>query len=68
MKSDRPYKPQKRLYSVEDAGIYLGRTAHAIRSLCYSGRLRMVKIDCRVFLDVYDMDALIEKSKISYDY
>jgi len=68
MNSDRPNRLQKRLYSVEDAAIYLGRTAHAIRSLCYSGRLRVVKIDGRVFLDVNDMDMLIENSKISYDY
>ncbi len=68
MKPDRPHRPQKRLYSVEDAAIYLGRTAHAIRSLCYSGKLRVVKMDGRVFLDVYDMDALIENSKVSFDH
>ncbi len=68
MNFDRPHRLQKRLYSVEDAAIYLGRTVHAVRSLCYSGRLRVVKIDGRVFLDVNDMDMLIENSKISYDY
>lgn len=67
-KTDKRSKTQKRLYSVEDAAVYLGRTAHAVRSLCYSGRLPAVKIDGRVFFDVYDMDALIERSKVSFEY
>ncbi len=60
--------PHKRLYTVDEAAIYLGRTAHAVRELQYAGKLPIVKIDARVFYDVQDLDKLIEISKITWNY
>ncbi len=54
---------QQRLYNLEDAAVYLGRTEAAVRELQYRGRLPVVKIDRRVQYDVKDLDKLIEKSK-----
>jgi excisionase family DNA binding protein len=57
-------KIQKRLLSVEEAAAYLGRTKEAVQHMIAAGKLPTVKSDRRVFLDVRDLDAWIERSKI----
>jgi hypothetical protein len=59
---------QKRLYSIEEAAVYLGRTVYAVREIYYSGKLPVVKIDGRIYIDIQDMDTLIEQSKVTVDY
>jgi hypothetical protein len=54
-----------RLLTMEGAGEYLSRSADSIRGLIRSGRLPTVRIDNRVFLDVKDLDRVIENSKAS---
>lgn len=56
-------KVQQRLFTVEDAAIYLGRTKKAVQHLIASGKLRTVKCDHRVFLDRKDLDEWIERGK-----
>lgn len=56
-------RPRPRLLTVEAAGEYLSRSAESIRALVKSGRLPAVRIDARVFLDVHDLDRIIEASK-----
>lgn len=53
----------KRLYSVKEAGKYLGRSAWAIRHLIWEGHLPQVRQGRRVMVDVVDMDRFIEKYK-----
>jgi hypothetical protein len=55
---------KKRLFSINEAGTYLGRSPGAIRELVYKGHLPCVKADKRTFLDVRDMDTWIELNKI----
>ena len=57
----------KRLYDIQEASCYLGRTEGAVRELIYKGILATVKIDRRVQIDVYDMDRLIDKSRVTED-
>lgn len=52
-----------RLFTVEQAAVYLGRSEEGARHLIASGRLPTVKMDRRVFIDVKDLDRLIEESK-----
>ena len=52
-----------RLFSIEEAARYLGRTSHSVRHLINSGKLLAVRIDDRVFLDRRDLDAAIERAK-----
>lgn len=54
----------KRLYSLAEAGTYLGRSTWSIRRLIWSGELPSVRAGGRVQLDVQDMDAFIEQHKI----
>jgi len=53
----------KRLYSVKEAGRYLGRSPLTIRRLIRDGVLREVRQGRRVMIDLVDMDLFIEKYK-----
>jgi excisionase family DNA binding protein len=56
-------KVPPRLFTVEDAGLYLGRTNKAVQHMIASGKLPTVKADRRVFLDRKDLDEWIERGK-----
>lgn len=55
---------RKRLYTVQEAAEYLGRSVWSIRRLIWEGLLPSVRVHGRVHLDVADMDKLIEQSKV----
>jgi excisionase family DNA binding protein len=54
---------EKRLFSVKEAGRYLGRSPWAIRHLIWEGHLPQVRQGRRVMVDIIDMDRFIEKHK-----
>lgn len=54
----------KRLYSVKEAGKYLGRSPWAIRHLIWEGHLAQVRQGRRVMVDVVDMNRFIERHKM----
>jgi len=56
-------RPEQRLLTVEQAAQYLGRTKEAVQHLIAAGKLPRVRFDRRVYLDIVDLDRLIEKSK-----
>ncbi len=64
----RRKRVKQRLFTVQQAALYLGRTVYALREIYYSGKLPVVKIDGRIFIDVQDLDRPIEQSKVTYDY
>lgn len=53
----------KRLYTVDEAAIYLGRTACAIREMIWAGKLPVVRSDRRVFIDLKDLSAFVRRNK-----
>jgi hypothetical protein len=55
---------QPRLLTVDAAGSYLSRSADAVRALIKTGKIPVVRVDARVFVDVRDLDRLIETSKV----
>jgi excisionase family DNA binding protein len=57
-------KIRKRLLSVNEAAVYLGRTREAVQHMVASGKLPVVKSDRRVFLDIKDLDQWIQGCKI----
>jgi hypothetical protein len=57
------YPLSKRLYTLEEAGHYLGRTLWSMRELIWKGSLPIVRNGKRIFVDIKDMDIFIEKSK-----
>jgi len=58
---------RKRLYNVEEAAEYLGRSVWGVREIIYSGQIDCVRIGRRVQLDIRDMDKWIEENKIRYE-
>ncbi len=62
----RKDRPAKRLYDLEEASLYMGRTVCALREMIWAGKLPVVKDGRRILLDVYDMDRWIEQSKYTF--
>jgi excisionase family DNA binding protein len=54
---------QKRLYSIKEAAIYLGRTETALREMLWAGKLPYIRDGRRLLLDLQDMDRWIDESK-----
>lgn len=53
----------KRLFSIPEAAIYLGRSDWSIRRLIWNGDLPQVRAGGRVHVDIRDMDEFIDKNK-----
>ena len=60
---NEPRTISQRLYSIKEAGIYLGRSEWSMRRLIWAGHLPTVRIGGRIHLDVQDMERLIEQNK-----
>lgn len=58
-------KAVKRLYSLPEAAVYLGRSEWSVRRLIWGGELPSVRAVGRVHVDVRDMDDFIEKHKVT---
>jgi excisionase family DNA binding protein len=56
---------RKRLFSLPEAAIYLGRSTWSVRRLIWSGELPQVRAGGRVHVDVQDMDKFIERNKVT---
>jgi excisionase family DNA binding protein len=59
---------QKRLYSISEASVYLGRTVWGVREMIWAGKLPIVRDGRRILLDILDMEKWIEKNKTQYSY
>jgi len=59
----------KRLYTLKEAGEYLGRSVWGVRELVWSRQLPVVKqAGCRkMYLDRNDLDTFIEQNKAVYN-
>jgi hypothetical protein len=53
----------QRLKSIEDAAEDIGRTKPGMDHLIASGKIRTVRADRRVMIDVQDLDRWIEENK-----
>lgn len=62
--SAQPQGVQKRLYTIQEAAIYLGRSVWGVRELIWKGELPSVRVGRRVHLDINDLDAWIEQNKV----
>jgi excisionase family DNA binding protein len=57
----------KRLYSIAEASIYLGRTVWAVREMLWAGKLPCIRDGRRILLDIKDMDSWVEQSKVRFE-
>lgn len=58
----------KRLYSIKDASVYLGRSVWAVREMLWAGKMPYIKDGKRILLDIHDMESWIEKNKTQFTY
>lgn len=63
-----PKGPQKRLYSLQEAAFYLGRTIHSLREIIWAGKIPFVKVDRRLFIDIRDLERLVEQFKERFTF
>ena len=56
---------QKRLYSIKEAGLYLGRSAWSVAEMLRTGRIPYVSDGKRRFLDIKDLESWILRNKIT---
>jgi len=57
----------KRLYSVQEASLYLGRTVCALREMVWAGKLPYIRDGRRILLDIHDMNLWVEKNKTRFE-
>ena len=53
----------KRLYSLPEAAHYLGRTLWSMRELTWKGSIPIVREGKRIFVDIVDLEAYVNKHK-----
>ncbi len=58
--------PEKRLYSIKDASIYLGRSLWSVREMLWAGKLPYIKDGKRIFVDIRDMEHYIDQNKTTF--
>jgi excisionase family DNA binding protein len=65
-KRDKNGRPpvKKRLYSVQDASTYLGRSVWGVREMLWAGKIPYIKDGRRILIDVRDMRQWIKDNKI----
>lgn len=56
-------KVKARLLTVEQAAVYLGRTADSIRHLLSAGKIPQVRGDRRIFIDVADLEGGLRRTR-----
>ena len=58
----------KRLYTLREAAIYLGRTIWGMRELIWAGEIPIVRGDGnrKIFLDIVDLNEYINRNKSIY--
>ena len=58
----------KRLYSLKESAVYLGRTVGAVREMLWAGKIPYVKDGKRILIDIQDMNEWIDRNKIKSIY
>ncbi len=57
---------KKRLFTLAESAVYLGRSPYAVRSLVWGGTLPAVRnpiVGSKLFFDIRDLDNFIERNK-----
>ncbi|PIV20161.1 MAG: hypothetical protein COZ69_11005 [Deltaproteobacteria bacterium CG_4_8_14_3_um_filter_45_9] len=56
----------KRLFTLKEAALYLGRGLHGVRDMVWKGEVPVVRNGRKMFLDIRDLDTFIERNKTTY--
>lgn len=58
-------QPIKRLYTVSEAGQYLGRSTWGVRHLIWNGKLPSVRCGKLVHVDIQDLEQFVNRNKVT---
>ena len=56
----------KRLYTLKEAGDYLGRSLWSMRELVWTGKIPIIRDGKRIFVDIDDLELYVTKNKMTY--
>jgi excisionase family DNA binding protein len=56
----------KRLYTLKEASVYLGRTLWGMREMVWAGRIPVVRDGKKIFIDIHDLEMFISRHKTTY--
>ena len=54
---------QPRLYDLNTAAYYLGRSVYSLRTLIWNGELPVVKSGKKMWIDIVDLNIWVDKNK-----
>ncbi len=54
---------RKRLFTIKEAAVYLGRPVWGVRTLIWNGRIPVIQDGRKYFIDINDLDDYIERQK-----
>ena len=61
MDIESPARPEKRLFTVKEAAVYLNCSPDTVRRLQYKGAIPIVRYNRIVYFDKENLDAFIER-------
>ena len=56
----------KRLYTLKEASVYLGRTLWGVREMVWAGKIPVVRDGKRLFIDINDLEMYVTRYKTTY--
>jgi excisionase family DNA binding protein len=56
----------KRLFSLKEAAIYLGRSDWSVRDMLWSGKLPYIKDGKKFYIDILDLEEWINRTKQTF--
>jgi excisionase family DNA binding protein len=62
-----PYRISKRLFTLKEAAIYLGRGLYGVREMVWRGELPVIQSGRKQFIDIIDLEAYIARNKKRFD-
>jgi len=65
MIKETPQSVKRRLYTLKDAALYLGRPVYGVRSLIWNGKFPVIQDGRKMYVDVNDLELYINRSKIT---
>ena len=60
------YPLPKRLYTLKEASVYLGRTLWGVREMVWAGKIPVVRDGKRIFIDINDLETYVTRNKTTY--
>jgi excisionase family DNA binding protein len=62
-----PYPTSKRLYTLKEVAIYLGRGLYGVREMVWRGELPVIQTGRKQFIDILDLEAYVTSNKKIFD-